>query len=151
MLVSSIIKAIQHHGGRFLRKSEGKWVEISHKAACSKTSQALREQDSAGNNSLDANIGYRSPSPLHSKFRQALQKQNDRNGKMDDQSPQSQCANSILSKCESDSDVPELTDDIQALDDLIGDLEATIEGTGSSFFHLISDGFSWENGSVLVQ
>jgi hypothetical protein len=43
LLVVSIIKAIHHHGGRFVRKQGDSWVEISHKDACVKTSQALRD------------------------------------------------------------------------------------------------------------
>jgi len=73
MLVSSIIKAIQHHGGRFLRRQvNGKWSEITPKEARAKASQALREQD----NAVDPFVGGESPSPLHSKFREALRKSN---------------------------------------------------------------------------
>jgi hypothetical protein len=43
LLVVSIIRAIHHHGGRFVKKHEDSWVEIAHKEACVKTSQALRE------------------------------------------------------------------------------------------------------------
>ena len=45
LLVISIIKAIQRHGGRFVRKQGQSWTEIPHKDACVKTSQALREND----------------------------------------------------------------------------------------------------------
>jgi len=73
ILVSSIIKAIQHHGGRFLRrKVNGNWSEITLKEARAKASQALREQDTA----VDPFVGGESPSPLHSKFREALRKSN---------------------------------------------------------------------------
>lgn len=43
MVALSIVEAIRNHGGRFIRKQNGDWVEISTKEASIKTSQALRE------------------------------------------------------------------------------------------------------------
>lgn len=51
LLVTSIITAIQRHKRRFVRKQGGAWVEISHREACLKTSQALREQDALSDSS----------------------------------------------------------------------------------------------------
>jgi hypothetical protein len=52
MLVVSVIMAIQRCGGRFVRKQGQVWVEISHKDACVKTAQALREKDDVGSSKL---------------------------------------------------------------------------------------------------
>lgn len=54
LLVVSIIQAIQVHGGRFVRKRGNSWIEISHKEACVKTSQALR--DSAPDSSSSGSV-----------------------------------------------------------------------------------------------
>lgn len=82
MLVESIIKAIQHHGGRFLRKSQGHWVAISGKEAYTKVSHALRDIDvshhsssSSGSDSSSMTSDEGKPSsPQHSQFQKALDK-----------------------------------------------------------------------------
>ena len=86
MLVSSIVQAIQHFGGRFVRKQptsqkrEGGdtfvWVEISEKEARTKTTQALREQTSPSPTSTTTTGTSAMKSPLHSHFREALRKSN---------------------------------------------------------------------------
>jgi hypothetical protein len=52
LIVASLIVATQRRGGRFLRKQGQVWVEISHKDACVKTAQALREQDAVNSSTL---------------------------------------------------------------------------------------------------
>jgi hypothetical protein len=76
-LVSSIIKAIAQHGGRFLRtsaKEDEQWLEISSKQAYVKTCQALRDQDNnkGSDSSVDESIHSRhSTPPQHTQFQQA--------------------------------------------------------------------------------
>jgi hypothetical protein len=56
LLVVSIIKAIHHHGGRFVRKLGDSWVEITHIDACAKTSQALRDSSEPSDTSSTSTI-----------------------------------------------------------------------------------------------
>jgi len=86
MLVESIVQAIQHHGGRFLRKSHGHWTPIAAKEAYAKVSHALRDMEqshhsrsgssSSGSDSssMTSDEGKSSSSPQHSQFQQALVK-----------------------------------------------------------------------------
>eukprot|EP00934_Nitzschia_sp_Nitz4_P006394 Nitzschia sp. Nitz4//scaffold133_size116822//115273//115995//NITZ4_003830-RA/size116822-processed-gene-0.71-mRNA-1//-1//CDS//3329535465//6384//frame0 len=174
MLVSSIIKAIEHHGGRFLRKttppgsSDGHWVEISHKAACSKTSQALREQDpnsTSSTKSLPAmssatSAAARPTSPLHSKFRQALrvsssmpwEETNQTTDSLDVYSMHDSSTSISMSSVDTGlDDIPELAEEVSvdSFDDLILDLESTIEGNGT-LLPLTSDYgmIHWTNNNV---
>lgn len=77
LLVSSIIKAIEYHGGRFLRKSQQRkqWIQISQREAYTKTCHALRDHDhSVGSDSSLSSDEGRSPHPQHSQFCHALDK-----------------------------------------------------------------------------
>jgi hypothetical protein len=73
LMVSSIIKAIKLHGGRFVRKERNEWVEISYKATCLKTSQILRELDSTEPSSATYNTPSKTTSPL-SKAKETIRK-----------------------------------------------------------------------------
>lgn len=63
MVALSIVEAIRNHGGRFVRKQNGEWVEISTKDAAVKTSQALRETiDNSDSSSSSSSQSNNSPS-----------------------------------------------------------------------------------------
>jgi hypothetical protein len=73
LLVSSIIKAINLHGGRFVRKERDVWVEISYKATCLKTSQILGKLDCTDPYSATTNTLSKTTSPL-SKAKETIRK-----------------------------------------------------------------------------
>jgi hypothetical protein len=70
LLVVSIVNAIHHHGGRFVKKQKDSWVEIAHKEACGKTSQALRDSSEPSDDWTSSTTTTTSSSKSKSAMRQ---------------------------------------------------------------------------------
>jgi hypothetical protein len=96
LLIVSVVSSIRRLGGRFLRKQGAIWRKASHKEACLKTSQALREHDDSGDETSSSSSSF-------SKAKEALNKQS----KANDKSPRP--STGPLSRRVSDSNTEEET------------------------------------------
>jgi hypothetical protein len=94
LLTVSVVSSIRRLGGRFLRKQGAIWKKASHKEACLKTSQALREHDASGDETSSSSCSF-------SKAKEALSKQS----KAKDKSPRP--STGPVSRRDSDSNTEE--------------------------------------------